>query len=122
MSAVNFAVALYVNRLIRRLTPAAVLTAGVALTLAGMAWLSRAGAGSSYLTAVALPMVLIGAGQGLAFAPMTSAGLSVSDVPTPAQPPAWSTPSTRSAAPSVSPSSPPSVPPPSRPAHPRPSP
>ena len=43
---------------------------------AGMAWLSRAGAGSSYLTAVALPMVLIGAGQGLAFAPMTSAGLS----------------------------------------------
>jgi EmrB/QacA subfamily drug resistance transporter len=76
MSAVNFAVALYVNRLIRRLTPAAVLTARVALTLAGMAWLSRAGAGSSYLTAVALPMVLIGAGQGLAFAPMTSADLS----------------------------------------------
>lgn len=31
MSAVNFAVALYVNRLIRRLTPAAVLTDGVAL-------------------------------------------------------------------------------------------
>ena len=76
MSAVNFAVALYVNRVIRRLGPTVVLTAGVAATLAGMAWLSRVGAGSSYLSAVALPMVLIGAGQGLAFAPMTSAGLA----------------------------------------------
>jgi EmrB/QacA subfamily drug resistance transporter len=76
MSAVNFMVALYVNRLIRRLGPSAVLTIGVMVTLAGMAWLSRAGIGSSYLSAVALPMVLIGSGQGLAFAPMTSAGLA----------------------------------------------
>jgi hypothetical protein len=50
-----------------------VLAAGVALTLAGMAWHGRIDVGSSYLTAVALPMVLIGAGQGLAFAPVTSA-------------------------------------------------
>jgi hypothetical protein len=28
----------------------------------------------TYLSAVALPMVLVGAGQGLAFAPLTSAG------------------------------------------------
>jgi hypothetical protein len=41
-----------------------------------MAWLSRVAADSSYLTAVALPMVLIGIGQGLACAPMTSAGLA----------------------------------------------
>ena len=41
-----------------------------------MAWLSRVDAGSAYLTAVALPMVLIGAGQGLAFAPLTSAGIA----------------------------------------------
>jgi hypothetical protein len=54
----------------------ALLTAGVAATLAGMAWLSRVGLGTSYLSAVALPMVLIGTGQGLAFAPMTSAGLA----------------------------------------------
>ena len=52
------------------------LIIGVGVTLAGMAWLSRVGADSSYLTAVALPMVLIGIGQGLAFAPMTSAGLA----------------------------------------------
>jgi EmrB/QacA subfamily drug resistance transporter len=75
MSAVNFAVALLVTRLVRRLGATLVLVAGVVTTLAGMAWLSRIGADSSYLIAVALPMVLIGAGQGLAFAPMTSAGL-----------------------------------------------
>lgn len=76
MSAVNFAVALGVNRVVRRLGPSAVLVLGVGVTLAGMAWLSRVDAASSYLTAVALPMVLIRIGQGLAFAPMTSAGLA----------------------------------------------
>ena len=41
-----------------------------------MAWLSRVSADSAYLTAVALPMLLIGAGQGGALAPLTSAGVS----------------------------------------------
>ena len=76
MSAVNFAAALLVTRFIRQLGPTTVLVLGVAITLAGVAWLSRVAADSSYLTAVALPMVLIGIGQGLAFAPMTSAGLA----------------------------------------------
>ncbi|MCY1136531.1 MFS transporter [Actinoplanes sp. Pm04-4] len=79
MSAVNFGVAVLVNRVIGRFGAVPVLIAGVAVTLAGMVWLSRAGAGSEYVTAVALPMVLIGAGQGLAFAPMTSAGLAGAD-------------------------------------------
>ncbi|MBM2622358.1 MFS transporter [Actinoplanes sp. LDG1-06] len=81
MSAVNFGVALLVNRLVGRFGATPVLIAGVALTLAGMGWLSRAGAGSGYLVAVALPMVLIGIGQGLAFAPLTSAGLAGVDAP-----------------------------------------
>ncbi|GAA3450575.1 hypothetical protein GCM10018962_24080 [Dactylosporangium matsuzakiense] len=76
MSAINFAVALLVNRVLGRFGATPALIAGVAATLAGMAWLSRADAGSDYLIAVALPMVLIGVGQGLAFAPMTSAGLA----------------------------------------------
>lgn len=75
MTAVNFAVAMAVPRIGRRVGPGAMLVAGVLLTLAGMAWLSRAGAGAEYLTAIALPMVLIGAGQGLAFAPLTSFGV-----------------------------------------------
>jgi hypothetical protein len=76
MTAVNFAVAVLVNRVVRRIGTSWTLIAGVAATLAGMAWLSRVGLDSSYWGAVALPMVLIGVGQGLAFAPMTSAGLS----------------------------------------------
>ncbi|GII05567.1 MFS transporter [Planobispora takensis] len=76
MTVVNFAVAMAVPRLSDRLPHAALLTAGVAVTTAGMAWLSQVGAGGGYLTAVALPMLLIGVGQGLAFAPLTSAGIA----------------------------------------------
>ncbi len=76
MTVVNFAVAMAIPRLTARVGQAAPLAAGVALTLAGMVWLSRVHTGSSYWEAVALPMLLIGAGQGLAFAPMTSAGIA----------------------------------------------
>ncbi|WP_405850599.1 hypothetical protein OG211_34755 [Streptomyces niveus] len=40
-----------------------------------MAWLSRLHLHTPYLTGVALPMVLIGAGQGLVLAPLTSSGV-----------------------------------------------
>ncbi|TCO50460.1 EmrB/QacA subfamily drug resistance transporter [Kribbella antiqua] len=76
MTVVNFAVAIAVPRLTRRFGNAMLLAAGLAVTLAGMAWLSRLHAGDVYLSSVALPMVLIGAGQGLAFAPLTAAGIS----------------------------------------------
>lgn len=76
MTAVNFAVAMTIPRLVHRLGDTVPLVAGVALTLAGMVWLAGVTVDSTYLTAVALPMVLIGAGQGLAFAPLTSAGIS----------------------------------------------
>ena len=75
MTAVNFAIATLIPRVVRRYGDAPVLVAGVALTLAGMAWLAQVDATSSYLTAVALPMLLVGAGQGFAFAPLTSFGL-----------------------------------------------
>jgi EmrB/QacA subfamily drug resistance transporter len=75
MTAVNFAVAMSIPRLIRRMPGSVPLLAGILITLAGMFWLSRAGVDSGYWTGVALPMVLIGAGQGLAFAPLTSFGI-----------------------------------------------
>ena len=75
MTAVNFAVALAVPRLTRRVGGAVLLAAGVFLTLIGTAWLSQAGLTDGYLVAVASPMLLIGAGQGLAFAPLTSFGI-----------------------------------------------
>jgi hypothetical protein len=60
-----------------RSRPAALLlAAGVAVTLIGMAWLSRLSGGSPYLIGVALPMVLIGIGQGGALGPLTAAGIA----------------------------------------------
>jgi EmrB/QacA subfamily drug resistance transporter len=76
MTVVNFFVALAVPRLTQRFGNAPLLAAGLALTLAGMTWLSTITADTPYLTGVALPMVLIGVGQGLAFAPLTSAGIA----------------------------------------------
>ncbi|UKA62347.1 MFS transporter [Arthrobacter sp. FW306-04-A] len=76
MTAVNFAVAMSISRLVGRMPGSLPLLAGILLTLAGMFWLSRVGADSAYLTGVALPMILIGAGQGLAFAPLTSFGIT----------------------------------------------
>jgi MFS family permease len=67
MTAINFAVAMSIPRLVGRMPGSLALVAGILITLAGMFWLSRAGVDSSYLTGVALPMILIGAGQGLAF-------------------------------------------------------
>lgn len=68
---VNFAVAMLLQRLTRRFGNGPLLALGLGLCVCGMAWLARATAASSYLTAVALPMILIGAGQGLTLGPLT---------------------------------------------------
>ena len=75
MTAVNFAVALAAPALARKFSPALLLATGVVSTLAGMFWLSLVQPGDPYVWAIGLPMVLIGIGQGLAFAPMTSFGI-----------------------------------------------
>lgn len=76
MSVVNFGVALLIPRLSTRVAARVLLAVGVLLTLLGMAWLSRAGVDGSYLASVAAPMAVVGAGQGLAFAPLTTLGIS----------------------------------------------
>jgi EmrB/QacA subfamily drug resistance transporter len=76
MSLVNFAVALAIPRLGARIPNGVLLAGGTTVTLAGMVWLSRVDVADAYLTSMALPMVLIGAGQGLAFAPLTNAGIA----------------------------------------------
>ncbi|GGF46572.1 MFS transporter [Microbacterium sorbitolivorans] len=75
MTLVNFAVAVFIPRISRRFGDAATLIVGVALTLVGIFWLSRITVDSSYLTAVALPMLVVGVGQGFAFAPLTNFGI-----------------------------------------------
>ncbi|MFC9623784.1 MFS transporter [Streptomyces sp. NPDC056930] len=75
MTLVNFVFAVQVPRFLERAARPLVLLTGVVLTTLGMAWLSRLGLHTPYLTGVALPMVLIGAGQGLTLAPLTSSGV-----------------------------------------------
>lgn len=48
---------------------------GVAVTVVGMIWLTRIAPGSSYFLAFALPLVLLGVGQGLSQGPLTAEGL-----------------------------------------------
>ena len=69
-------IAILVPRLIRRFGSNAVLVVGMIIGVVAMGWLSRAGVGSNYWTAVALPMVLIGISQGLTLSPLTSSGVA----------------------------------------------
>jgi EmrB/QacA subfamily drug resistance transporter len=75
MTIVNFAVAMLIPRIVRRFGEVTPLVTGVALTLVGMFWLSQLTPDTGYLIGVGLPMIVIGAGQGLFFAPITSAGI-----------------------------------------------
>lgn len=76
MTVVNFVVAMAVPRLNRRVPSIALLAVGIAMTLGGMFALSLVTITSDYIAAIAIPMLFIGAGQGLTFAPLTSFGIS----------------------------------------------
>jgi EmrB/QacA subfamily drug resistance transporter len=71
----NFAAAMMVPRLTRKLGNGGLLAAGLAVGIVGMLWLGQASAHTSYLTGVALPMILIGIGQGGVLAPLTASGV-----------------------------------------------
>jgi EmrB/QacA subfamily drug resistance transporter len=72
----NFFAALLAPRLTRRFGNANVLLAGMALSVLGMAWLAQAGPDTAFVTGVALPMALIGVGQGACLGPLTVAGMA----------------------------------------------
>jgi predicted MFS family arabinose efflux permease len=73
---VNFATAMAVPRLTQRFGNATLLVGALVISAIGMAWLGQLSAHSPYLTGVALPMILIGAGQGGALGPLTAAGIA----------------------------------------------
>src|SRR5690242_10227589 len=73
---VIFSLAQVLPRLIARYGNARLLAVGVLLAFLGMAWLSRVSVDSTYLADVALPLLLVGTGAGLAFGPLTAAGIT----------------------------------------------
>lgn len=73
---VNFAAALTVPRLTARLGNLPLLAIGLAIAVAGLAWLSRATPATGFWLAIGLPSILVGAGQGLALSPLTASGIA----------------------------------------------
>jgi sugar phosphate permease len=67
----NFIAAMLVPRLSRKCGNARLLAIGLFICVVGMAWMAQLSAISPYLTGIALPMVLLGIGQGLVLAPLT---------------------------------------------------
>jgi EmrB/QacA subfamily drug resistance transporter len=72
----NFASAIAVPKLTRRFGNGPVLAVGIASAVIGMLWLAQVSAESSYVFGVALPMILIGVGQGGVLGPLTIAGVA----------------------------------------------
>jgi len=72
----NFFAALMIPRLTRFMGNPIIISVGIATTVIGMAWLSRITVDSSYFFPVAIPLVLLGIGQGLSQWPLTAEGLS----------------------------------------------
>jgi EmrB/QacA subfamily drug resistance transporter len=75
MTLANFGAAFYIPRLTRRIGNPLVIAVGIGITVVGMIWLSRITAASSYFLQFALPLVLLGIGQGLSQGPLTAEGL-----------------------------------------------
>ena len=72
----NFVVAMLVPQLTRRLGNARLLAFGLSTCIVGMAWLAQVSVHSDYFMNVALPMVLIGIGQGGVLGPLTVAAVA----------------------------------------------
>ncbi|OTA27395.1 MFS transporter [Alloscardovia macacae] len=75
LTIMTFAAALLLPRLVNRWGNSSVLAAGVLFLLAGLLWAAFSSLDSGYVLAVALPMLVIGGGQALIMAPVTSAGI-----------------------------------------------
>jgi EmrB/QacA subfamily drug resistance transporter len=71
-----FAMVKVVPRLLGRIGQEPTLIGGLVLALVGLLWLSRISTTTDYWTGIAIPMLLIGAGMGLAFTPLTQAAIA----------------------------------------------
>src|SRR5438477_377976 len=76
LTVVMFATTPTVPALVARFGNARVLSGGIVVALAGMAWLSRVGPNTPYVTGIAVPMAILGLGASFSFGPLTSAGVA----------------------------------------------
>lgn len=71
-----FAMVYVVRGLAHRVSKAALLVTSLTLALVGMAWLSRIDASTPYFPQIALPLIVLGVGQGIAIILFTELGMS----------------------------------------------
>ena len=76
MTAALFLVSRLSPRLLARFGAKPLMVVGLLPAVAGMAWLSRISPGTTYVSGVLGPMLLLGAGLGVAFVPLTMASLA----------------------------------------------
>ncbi|KRM11440.1 MFS transporter [Paucilactobacillus suebicus] len=76
LTVVNFIVALQVAKLTTKLGNGGMLVIGTTLTLVGMLGISFFTPQTGYWLGIALPMAIIGIGQGLSLSPFTAAGVA----------------------------------------------
>jgi len=76
MTVMMFSTTRIVPRLAPKLGDTRLLISGLAIALAAMVWASRISAGTQYFPQIAIPMVMLGLGMGIAFIPLTSAGIA----------------------------------------------
>ncbi len=67
----NFVAAMWVPRMTRRFGNARLLAFGLSLCIAGLVWMAGLDNTSTYIAGIAMPMLLIGIGQGFVLAPLT---------------------------------------------------
>lgn len=76
MTAALFATSQLVPRVASRVNPARLLVTGLTIALGAMLWIRGLNAGTQYFPQLALPMILLGIGMGIAFIPLTSMGIA----------------------------------------------
>jgi EmrB/QacA subfamily drug resistance transporter len=76
MTLVMFGMVRMVPNLVARYGDGPLLLGGIAIAALGMTWLSRLSVTAPYLPDIAVPLVLLGVGMGMAFTPLTTAGIA----------------------------------------------
>lgn len=72
----NFVTAMLAPGYIRRFGGGMVLAASTAVSIVGVFWLAQSSSATTYVGGLALPMLLIGIGQGGAMGPLTAIGIA----------------------------------------------
>lgn len=75
MTLASFAIAFFVPRLSRKFGDNLFLVGGLSTVAIGTLWLSQVSVSGSYLLTIAVPMILVGIGQGASTIKLTSAGI-----------------------------------------------